>query len=213
MLALLIDAENLRAGHSAAIVAWARSHGDLAVIRLFGDFSGGRLSEWAEFARGQGVEIVSQPNGGAGKNSADIALTIGAMDLLYEGVAGTFVLASNDRDFVPLALRLRRSGRRVLLATEKVDSRVEAVCHEVLELQREIAHKPTVPPIVAAYQQVAGGKAQMPLAELGSLLRKHAPAVVPAGAGKVRKALRDSGWFDESGEGNALTIVLRRRVA
>jgi hypothetical protein len=190
----------------------------LAVIRLFGDFSGGRLSEWAEFARGQGVEIVSQPNGGAGKNSADIALTIGAMDLLYEGVAGTFVLASNDRDFVPLALRLRRSGRRVLLATEKADSRVEAVCHEVLELRREVAPapKPTkvvVAPIVAAYQKVADGKEQMPLAVLGALLRKHAPAVVPAGAGKVRKALRDSGWFDESGEGNTLTVVLRRRVA
>lgn len=188
----------------------------MAVIRLFGDFSGGRLSDWAEFARAQGVEIVSQPNGGAGKNSADIALTIGAMDLLHEGVAGTFVLASNDRDFVPLALRLRRSGRRVLLATEKVDSRVEAVCHEVLELRREAApapKPPVVPPIVAAYRKVAEGKEQMPLAVLGALLRKHAPAVVPAGAGQVRKALRDSGWFDESGEGNALTIVLRSRVA
>jgi hypothetical protein len=187
----------------------------LAVIRLFGDFSGGRLAEWAEFSRARGLEVVSQPNGGAGKNSTDIALTIGAMDLLHEGIVRTFVLASSDRDFIPLALRLRRSGRRVLIATERVDSRIDGICHEVLKLHCEVAPapKPQVPPIVAAYRKVAEGKDQMPLAALGALLRKHTPAVAPAGAGKIRKALRESEWFDERGEGNALMIVLRRRGA
>ena len=216
MLALLIDAENLSPVHSTVIVSWARLHGNLAVIRLFGDFSRNRLADWLEFASARGLEVVSQPNGGARKNSTDIALTIGAMDLLNEGVIRTFVLASNDRDFIPLALRLRRSGRQVLVATEKLDSRIADVCHDVLELRREAAPAqvaPPLPPIVAAYRKVADGKQQIPLAALGSLLRKHEPAVVPAGAGKLRKVLRESGWFDETGEGSALTIVLRRRVA
>ena len=51
-----------------------------------------------------------------GRNSADIALTISAMDLLYTSASeiDVFCIASGDRDFAALATRLRRAGKKVV---------------------------------------------------------------------------------------------------
>jgi hypothetical protein len=202
MIAVLIDADNLPADQAGRILDWCRSKDELLAVRLFGNFAGNRSAQWCEVARLRGLELIFQPNGGAGKNSTDIALTIHAMDLLQEGVATGFCIASNDRDFVPLATRLRRSGRKVFGVGEKLDDRLKSVCHDFLEMR-------DVPPIVAAYRKVARNNSRMPLSQLAQLLRAHEPQVVPSGAGKLRKTLLESGWLAEEGSGPALTIVLR----
>jgi len=48
-----------------------------------------------------------------GKNAADMALSVDAMDLLYGGFIDTFCIVSSDSDFTPLTLRIRRDGARV----------------------------------------------------------------------------------------------------
>lgn len=51
---------------------------------------------------------------GAGKNAADVLLSIDAMELaLRDGVEG-FVIASSDGDFAHIANRLREGGRAVV---------------------------------------------------------------------------------------------------
>ena len=56
-------------------------------------------------------EYHTQPTVASAKNGADIALAIDAMDILYAGAVTAFCIVSNDRDFVPLALRLRAAGK------------------------------------------------------------------------------------------------------
>ena len=109
-LAVLIDGENVSASHMPTIMEHAKRLGEPLARCVVGDFAANRLSEWADIAPEHALETCFQRSGGKNKNSADIALTIRAMDLLAERRFGSFLIVSSDRDFAPLALRLRRSG-------------------------------------------------------------------------------------------------------
>ena len=60
---------------------------------------------------------ISEGRQAPGRNATDIALAIDAIDLLHERAIDTFCIVSNDRDYEPLAARLRKSGRRAVLMT------------------------------------------------------------------------------------------------
>ena len=169
MLALLIDAENLSAEYAPQILSWARSRGPLIVVRLFGDYLEGRLADWCSFAREHGLEIAFQPSGGARKNSTDIALTIQAMDLLHEGVVSAFCLASSDRDFLPLAARIRRAGKSVYVVGRNLDERMRSAGHDFLDL------KPIEGPFLRAFREASAGIGTMPLSGAAKLLRQFEP--------------------------------------
>jgi len=212
MIAVLIDADNVSAKLATTILDWCRTKEPALAVRIFGDFASNKNSEWCNIARHHGYALVFQPNGGTGKNSTDIALTIQAMDLLQDGVVTAFCLASNDRDFVPLATRLRLAGRKVFAVGARLDDRMKLNCHDFLQIAALASPAPIpedVPPLVMAYRQVVQAES-IPLAALGQLLRKHAPQAVPSG--KLRTALRDSGWFAEVGSRNDLKIVLKRQA-
>ena len=53
---------------------------------------------------------ISNVNNTTGKNAADIALVIDAMDLMHKGKLDGFCLVSSDSDFTRLAQRLREDG-------------------------------------------------------------------------------------------------------
>ena len=206
-IAVLIDTENIGVAHAAAILSYVRQHGDATVVRLFGDFTRNGSASWLELARSNGFATILQLSSGAGRNATDIALVIDAMDLLFAGSADAFCLVSDDRDFIPLAVRLRAAGKRVYAVCKTVDPRLKRVCTDVLPLLDE------EPPIVQAFRAVAGGDTEMNFAKLAQLLRRHAPEQVPTGAGKLRKALLETGWFREQGAAATLSLVLRRPAA
>lgn len=78
--------------------------------------------DWSRFhdAKGglheMGVELIDvPPSTRAGKNAADMRLVIDALELNYaRGHIDTFVIASGDSDFCPLAYKLRENDRRVI---------------------------------------------------------------------------------------------------
>jgi uncharacterized LabA/DUF88 family protein len=78
--------------------------------------------DWSRFreAKGHlhefGVELVDvPPSTRAGKNSADMRLVIDALELCYAREhIDTFVIASGDSDFCPLAYKLRENDRHVI---------------------------------------------------------------------------------------------------
>ncbi|MDP3895697.1 MAG: NYN domain-containing protein [Mesorhizobium sp.] len=134
-LAVLIDAENIAADH----YPWLRTRmveiGDPIIQRLFGDFSGTRLTGWRKHAVDYGLQPVLQLNGGKGKNSTDIALAIHAMDLLHGGRIGGICLVSSDRDFVPLAQRLREGGLLVYgFGRKTIDAGLASCCTDFIDL-------------------------------------------------------------------------------
>lgn len=104
-LALLIDAENIAPDHFPEIAREVRKLGRPEIQRLYGDFTNACLKEWLRVGRDEALELRVQPS--AGKNSADMALAIDAMDLLHGRAVQTICIASSDRDFAPLAMRLR----------------------------------------------------------------------------------------------------------
>jgi len=78
--------------------------------------------DWSRFrdAKGHlhefGVELVDvPPSTRAGKNSADMRLVIDALELCYAREhIDTFVIASGDSDFCPLAYKLRENDKLVI---------------------------------------------------------------------------------------------------
>lgn len=97
-----------------AVVALAASLGPIAVHRAY--------CNWQYFGRYRdallhhAMELVQLfPPGGAAKNGSDIRLCLDAMeDVARHDHIGTVVVVSGDSDFMPLAQKIKASGRRVV---------------------------------------------------------------------------------------------------
>jgi NYN domain/OST-HTH/LOTUS domain len=109
-IALLIDAENLSANYVAAIIAACGQRGKIQYQRAYGNWCKASLSNWEAIFRKYAIEPIQQFDFTKGKNAADIALAIDAMDILHRQEVDAFCIASNDGDFTPLVMRLRQSG-------------------------------------------------------------------------------------------------------
>ena len=112
-LAVLIDAENASPRHAGAVFEAAAKLGEATVRRIYGDFSNGRLASWNAAIRARSIVPCHQPAPVRGKNAADIALAVDAMDLMYRERLDGVVLMSSDSDFTRLAQRLREGGLAV----------------------------------------------------------------------------------------------------
>jgi uncharacterized LabA/DUF88 family protein len=101
--------------------------------------------DWSRFLAAKaplhslGVELVDvPPSTRAGKNAADMRLVIDALELCYAREhIDTFVIASGDSDFCPLAYKLRENDRLVIgLAVKEATSPLFVrACDEFLYLR------------------------------------------------------------------------------
>ena len=112
-LAVLIDADNTSARYAQAIFDEIVKLGEANVRRIYGDFSGTRLKSWNDAIQSLAILQHQQRNNTTGKNAADIALVIDAMDLMHKGKLDGCCLVSSDSDFTRLAQRLREDGLMV----------------------------------------------------------------------------------------------------
>jgi uncharacterized protein (TIGR00288 family) len=121
-IALFIDFENLvtRTGISAdhfdiqPALDILLEKGKVLFRRAYCDWS--RFGEATKNLHDKGVELIDvPPSTRAGKNGADVRLVIDALELAYlREHIDTFVIASGDSDFCPLAYKLREVGRTVI---------------------------------------------------------------------------------------------------
>src|SRR3954470_5161740 len=88
--------------------------GKVVFRRAYCDWS--RFREATRRLHDFGVELVDvPPSTRAGKNSADMRLVIDALELCYAREhIDTFVIASGDSDFCPLAYKLRENDKVVI---------------------------------------------------------------------------------------------------
>lgn len=107
-IAVLFDAENTGCSTVAMVFQRLSQFGAVQSACAVGDFT--ILTPWIDCAREHGIDLVMQPSLGKGKNSADIRLAIEAMDVAHRGRVDAVALVTRDRDFTPLAFRLRESG-------------------------------------------------------------------------------------------------------
>jgi len=112
-LALLIDGENIAAELAVHLLAAAGNVGGVTIRRVYGNWRHPTLSSWQMMAGHYGLQTIHTAHPVSGKNAADIALTVDAMDLFAQGIR-YFCLATSDADYIPLVRRLRAGGCFVL---------------------------------------------------------------------------------------------------
>ena len=145
-LAVLIDADNTSAKYAGAVLDEAAKYGRPTVRRAYGDWSSERLKGWKVELNRRAIQPIQQFAYTTGKNSTDFSLVIDAMDLLYAGHLGGFVLVSSDSDFTRLATRLRESGMTVYgLGAKKTPRAFRDACDkftflEVLQADTPVPH-------------------------------------------------------------------------
>jgi uncharacterized LabA/DUF88 family protein len=129
-MAFFLDVENLIAGASSLglpldlkpVLARLSRQGRIATRRCFGDINAAcraihneKVAHEVRHMLQRNLFVIEDiPHTTSRKNSADMRLIIEALSLAYTNeTIGEFVILSSDRDYVPLALKLRELGRGV----------------------------------------------------------------------------------------------------
>lgn len=126
MIVFLIDADNLSSSAwvNEAITTIEATEGPIAVRRAYG--SAENLKGLADSLRDWAIRPFL--NVYLTKNTTDMALAVDAMELACQTPAPqTMVIGSGDADFVPLVVRLRERGIKVLCTSEYRKMAPEAV--------------------------------------------------------------------------------------
>ena len=144
-IAVLIDAENVDPSFADQIFSYARSLGVVTIREIYG--SGISLNEWSDAILENTIHtnFTLRPN--RFKNSSDISLVIGAMEVLFSSRTATdeknavaaVVIASSDSDFSPLAVHLRSAGIDVIGMGEpgRINPMWPRACTEFVELEQK----------------------------------------------------------------------------
>jgi hypothetical protein len=153
MNVFLIDADNLNSGAwvDEAFRILEASEGPLPVRRAYG--SAENLKGLAEMLRVWAVRPFV--NLSLTKNTTDIALAVDAMEFACQTPApNTVVIGSGDADFVPLVVRLRERGIRMVCVSERGKMGREAVSaydRVILVGQEQALHEAQVAADAAAH--------------------------------------------------------------
>lgn len=117
-VAVLVDCDNVPPDILDHALRFVAKFGRVVVRRGYGNsgtLAGGR---WQTKL----VELAFTPSlqyqYASGKNSADIALALDAMEMLFDEIADTFCLVTSDSDFSHLSRKLRERGALVCIVGE-----------------------------------------------------------------------------------------------
>jgi len=195
-LAVLIDADNVSASQADAIFKRACSLGEPIVRRAYGmvncfSATGG----WTKVQREYGIVAKPQISNVSGKNVADIALVVDAMEILYRGTCHGICIVSSDSDFTALAAKIREAGKKVYgLGNSKTPESFRVACTQFFEmpLQRkeETKKAPPAPPSCPR----CGGK----LVQGWTKSRKACQLCESCGGMSVKLSFLRGGFSDES---------------
>ena len=109
-IALLIDADNTTPEGIDPVLTVMAELGQVNIRRAYGNFAKDNLIHWGKITNKCGIRPQQQFDVSKGKNATDMAMTIDAIDLLYQGKVDGFGIMTSDSDFTPLVTRLRQDG-------------------------------------------------------------------------------------------------------
>ena len=140
-IALLIDADNTTPRGIDPVLTVMAELGQVNIKRAYGNFTKPNLSGWGELTHKFGILPFQQFDMTARKNATDMAMTIDAIDLLYQGKVDGFGIMSSDADFTPLATRLRQDGLIVygFGSTDKTPQAFKSACTRFIDIDALIA--------------------------------------------------------------------------
>jgi len=139
-IALLIDADNTTPDGIDPVLTVMAELGQVNIRRAYGNFAKDNLSRWDKITNKYGIRPQQQFDVTRGKNATDMAMTIDAIDLLYQGKVDGFGIMTSDSDFTPLVTRLRQDGILVYgFGEAKTPLAFQSVCTRFLDIKKLIA--------------------------------------------------------------------------
>src|SRR6266850_1493719 len=147
-IALLTDAECSSPSWIPIVLEKATTHGRLIVKRVYGDFDAPGMTPWKgrEINRlllNEGIEKRMTTRYCTGKNSSDLAIAIGAMDIFHGKLADELWLIGGDRDYAQLAFRLQEDNFPFrVFGPRNTSPHLRAVCTSFEEIDYPT---PTIP--------------------------------------------------------------------
>ena len=149
-IALLIDADNIQPAAIDPVLTVMAELGQVNIRRAYGNFAKQGLSRWDTITNKYGIRPHQQFDVSKGKNATDMAMTIDAIDLLYQGKVDGFGIMSSDSDFTPLVTRLRQDGIVVYgFGSARTPQSFRSVCTRFIDIDQLIktaASEETAPP-------------------------------------------------------------------
>jgi uncharacterized protein (TIGR00288 family) len=138
-IALLIDADNTTPEAIDPVLTVMAELGQVNIRRAYGNFAKGNLAKWDQITNKFGIRPQQQFDVSKGKNATDMAMTIDAIDLLYQGKVDGFGIMTSDSDFTPLVTRLRQDGIVVYgFGEEKTPQAFKSVCTRFIDIRQLI---------------------------------------------------------------------------
>lgn len=116
-VAVLVDCDNVSPDIVAHAVKMAAQFGRVVVRRGYGN-PGTLSGRWQETLVSQAFTPCVQFQYAAGKNTADIALALDALEVLFDQRAEVFCLVTSDSDFAYLCRKLRERNAKVCIVGE-----------------------------------------------------------------------------------------------
>ena len=140
-IALLIDADNTSPRGIDPVLTVMAELGQVNIKRAYGNFAKNNLARWDQITHKYGIRPQQQFDLTAGKNATDMAMTIDAIDLLYQGKVDGFGIMSSDSDFTHLATRLRQDGLIVygFGSKNKTPDAFKSACTRFIDIDALIA--------------------------------------------------------------------------
>jgi hypothetical protein len=231
-LALLIDADNVRASFLPIIIREASAIGTIVVRRVYGHFASASMQPWQGLLHDYALTPVHVPPASRGKNATDMKLAIEAMDLLHQKNLQGICIASSDSDFTTLASRIREDGLEVLgFGEKKTTAPYVAACDRFfycdLLLEQEKAEKEAsarphrvklpVEEIESAVDDASGDDGWATLGMVGHVLIKRMPDFDPRNYGfkKLSDLVAEVSGIEMRRDDtpNGPLIMVRRRPA
>ena len=193
MNAFLIDADNLNSGTwvDEAFTVLLDTEGSLPVRRAYG--SADNLKALADTLRAWAVRPFA--NLALTKNTTDMALAVDAMELaLQTPPPKLVVIGSGDADFLPLVVRLRERGIRMVCVSERSKMAREAIpaYDRVILVGQEMACQPAgADPVGAGPKRKVAKKPPVKNASTATEVQPTANTV-PVKKAAARKAVRQT---------------------
>ena len=136
-IALLIDADNVDPNGIDAVLTVLAELGQVNIRRAYGNWAKDALKRWGDITNRYGIRPHQQFDLTRGKNATDMAMTIDAIDLLYQGKVDGFGIMSSDSDFTPLVSRLRQDGLPVYcFGDSKTPEALRTACTRFIEVAK-----------------------------------------------------------------------------
>ena len=140
-IALLIDADNTTPDGIDPVLTVMAELGQVNIRRAYGNFAKDNLARWDKITNKFGIRPQQQFDVSKGKNATDMAMTIDAIDLLYQGKVDGFGIMTSDSDFTPLVTRLRQDGILVYgFGEAKTPQAFKSVCTRFIDIKQLIAN-------------------------------------------------------------------------